>query len=224
MAIQHKDIPDSELHEPKGVSTAPAGTLYVSDGLGSGSWKRVSVGEIEGLTGVTEEGLFLVTDGLGGVKAVPNIQYGTIAITSNNGEFTVTGASDNTLNTNSDYEVITGIGAPWAPNLSYGITADSDGLIVNNDGVYKLETWIDLVKYPTNASKLAVKYVINGSAFGNMKITSKSNSGGDAGNLVGFGLLTLLEGDKIQLAVASTDSGTIVLESANLTLTLVRPL
>ena len=36
--INHKDLPETSLHEPKGVSTASVGTVYVSDGAGSGSW------------------------------------------------------------------------------------------------------------------------------------------------------------------------------------------
>lgn len=39
MAIAHKDIPEAGLHEPKGVSTAAAGTVYVADGAGSGDWE-----------------------------------------------------------------------------------------------------------------------------------------------------------------------------------------
>ena len=39
MAIAHKDIPEAGLHEPKGVSTAAAGTVYVADGAGSGAWE-----------------------------------------------------------------------------------------------------------------------------------------------------------------------------------------
>lgn len=40
MATQsHKDIPDSQRHEPKGISTASSGEIYVADGAGSGSWK-----------------------------------------------------------------------------------------------------------------------------------------------------------------------------------------
>lgn len=36
--IQHKNIPDAQLHEPKGVASASANTVYLADGLGSGSW------------------------------------------------------------------------------------------------------------------------------------------------------------------------------------------
>ena len=38
--VNHKDLPESELHEPKGVSTASNGTSYVSNGSGSGTWKQ----------------------------------------------------------------------------------------------------------------------------------------------------------------------------------------
>ena len=39
--VQHKDIPDAELHEPKGAAGASVGTVYVSNGAGSGSWQSV---------------------------------------------------------------------------------------------------------------------------------------------------------------------------------------
>lgn len=34
----HKDLTGADLHEPKGVSTASSGQVYVADGSGSGSW------------------------------------------------------------------------------------------------------------------------------------------------------------------------------------------
>ena len=35
---QHKDLTGAELHEPKGADSATAGSVYVADGAGSGSW------------------------------------------------------------------------------------------------------------------------------------------------------------------------------------------
>jgi hypothetical protein len=78
MTIEHKDIPNANLHEPKGVSTAADNTTYVADGLGSGAWKRN-----------------LRTD------------HGTILITNNAIATAVTAAADATLNTDSDYVKIT---------------------------------------------------------------------------------------------------------------------
>ena len=40
--IQHVDITDPEVHEPKGASTASNGTIYVSDGAGSGAWTALN--------------------------------------------------------------------------------------------------------------------------------------------------------------------------------------
>lgn len=38
MAIEHVNIDDPEIHEPKGISTATANKVYVADGAGSGDW------------------------------------------------------------------------------------------------------------------------------------------------------------------------------------------
>lgn len=35
----HATLPDSQLHEPKGVASATAGKVYVADGSGSGTWQ-----------------------------------------------------------------------------------------------------------------------------------------------------------------------------------------
>lgn len=39
--IEHATLPDELLHEPKGASKAVAGTVYVADGTGKGSFKKV---------------------------------------------------------------------------------------------------------------------------------------------------------------------------------------
>lgn len=36
--VLHKNMTDPDLHEPKGITTADANSLYTADGLGSGSW------------------------------------------------------------------------------------------------------------------------------------------------------------------------------------------
>lgn len=40
MTIEHVNIPDGERHEPKGIDSATAGQVYVSDGANSGSWSK----------------------------------------------------------------------------------------------------------------------------------------------------------------------------------------
>lgn len=36
--INHSSISDPYIHEPKGITTATAGSVYVADGAGSGDW------------------------------------------------------------------------------------------------------------------------------------------------------------------------------------------
>lgn len=45
--IEHSELPDNLLHEPKGASTAENGTLYVANGLGSGEFKKVPVESLD---------------------------------------------------------------------------------------------------------------------------------------------------------------------------------
>lgn len=40
MAQEHVSITDPEIHEPKGISGASQGQVYVADGAGSGNWKE----------------------------------------------------------------------------------------------------------------------------------------------------------------------------------------
>ncbi len=42
MTIEHSNITDPEIHEPKGVATASANDVYVADGAGSGSWEVIT--------------------------------------------------------------------------------------------------------------------------------------------------------------------------------------
>lgn len=46
--LQHRDIPDDELHPPKGASTASLGEVCHSDGEGGVVWKRPSQGTVIG--------------------------------------------------------------------------------------------------------------------------------------------------------------------------------
>lgn len=40
--VAHATLTGADLHEPKGVATAASGTVYISDGAGSGSWGTVA--------------------------------------------------------------------------------------------------------------------------------------------------------------------------------------
>lgn len=45
--IEHKELPDNLLHEPKGASTASANTIYIADGEGSGSFQKAPIAALD---------------------------------------------------------------------------------------------------------------------------------------------------------------------------------
>ena len=45
--IEHSELPDELLHEPKGASTAAEGTVYIADGAGSGSFKKIPTSSLD---------------------------------------------------------------------------------------------------------------------------------------------------------------------------------
>ena len=42
MTIEHVNIADPDIHEPKGVATAASGSAYIANGAGSGSWQGIT--------------------------------------------------------------------------------------------------------------------------------------------------------------------------------------
>lgn len=71
---QHKDLTEADLHEPKGVSTAAVGFVYVATGAGTGTWKKVGITELN-TTGIP--GLLQYVDGMNH----PNINSSKTAYT-----------------------------------------------------------------------------------------------------------------------------------------------
>lgn len=47
MTIEHKNIPDSDRHEPKGISLATPDQLYFSSGSSGGAWDVIEAGRIK---------------------------------------------------------------------------------------------------------------------------------------------------------------------------------
>lgn len=65
--MQHRDIPSTESHEPKGIESAPSGSTYVADGYGSGNWTPETEGVVtwgnKWQSGVLYEKNTMVRDG-----------------------------------------------------------------------------------------------------------------------------------------------------------------
>lgn len=65
MTIEHKDITDAYLHEPKGVAAAVVNKVYVSDGAGSGTWQKVAIAQMDSAAATVNQ--LLTANGSGGV-------------------------------------------------------------------------------------------------------------------------------------------------------------
>lgn len=221
--IQHKNIPESQLHEPKGISVAAINQVYVSNGAASGTWDKVKSSNFQGLTGDggTANKVFL-SDGSNGFVAKTLNAYGVMGITNNSNNFVIVAAADSTLQDVSDYVLFTGAGAPWNGESSFGVTFNVERLIAPVTGVYDVRFWANISGYPSNTALAGARFKINGTTWSPRTTVTKSNSTGDSGNLNAFGLVTLNVGDYVQLFVASSAAGNLVIRNANLTLDLRR--
>lgn len=60
--MEHKNIPNDGLHEPKDIVFATAGQVYVADGAGSGNWSQPPIPGVQSAL----EGQVYVANGAGG--------------------------------------------------------------------------------------------------------------------------------------------------------------
>lgn len=225
MTIQHASIPDVYLHEPKGVVTATSGQAYHANGAGSGAWRKSLNTDIQGLTGDGgSTNQKIVTDGANGFVMKQDSAFGSMVITNNTNAFTTVAASDSTLNTNSDYQLLTGTGAPWAPESLYGgTTFNTNRITVPVTGYYRVDLWATIAQWPSASAKVSVKYRINGTTFVTRHPLARSpGTASDPGALSGFGLALLTAGDFLQIYIAATASGNLIFSDLNTTIELMR--
>jgi hypothetical protein len=226
MSIQHKNIPDAELHEPKGVATAVTKTTYWANGSGSGTWEKVKADKMEGLSGDGGVArLKMLTNGSNGFALYRDTAYGKMVVVDNSTPFAVTAAADPTLETASQYVLLTGSGAPFTNGTSDGVVFDgTNKLTFTYAGVYDLNFWSNITGFPSNTAKVSVRFRTNGTSVSPMHVWCKSNSNGDAGILAASDFITVAAGDYIQLMTASDTTGNIVFHNMNLTAKMLKAL
>lgn len=221
--IQHKDIPDAQLHEPKGVAAAAAGYVYVANGTGGGVWKKAGSDSLLALSGDTgSSNKKLVTNGANGFTLREDNVYGSQTITANSTAIALTAVADITFNTPTQYTLLTGAGAPWVGEVLYGVTFNTDRLTVPVTGVYQIHLWMNVSTFPNASAKVSIRYRVNGGAFSTRKPTIRSAIANDISQIAGFGFLNLNAGDYIQIYVASDTSGNLVIGDSSSSVQLVR--
>lgn len=88
MTVQHLNIPEAQLHESKGVSTAAVNKHYVANGTGSGVWQKILPPELNGITTNGTLGQQVESDGAGGFR-FNSISHGAIYFNNYTTPFTV---------------------------------------------------------------------------------------------------------------------------------------
>lgn len=222
MAIQHKDITDPNIHEPKGVNVAANKTVYVADGSGTGAWALIDATNIDGLTASAVAGQKIISNGSDGFSYVRDAAYGSMVMNNNLTGFALTGALDPELSTNQGYTTLTGTGSPWASSNLYGVTFSTDRLIVPVTGMYELSAEMRITQFPTSTSRVGVRYLIDGATYSTRRSTHKGAGVGDEGKIIITEHVQLTAASYIQLAVASSGSGDIVFNDVTVNLKLIR--
>lgn len=103
MPIEHDSIPDSELHEPKGVASATSGQLYYANGAGSGAWTD----ETDQIAGITVNRLLdaesvAASQLPSGLDTPLQIEFGPAVSTT---DVSLSAAGALTINTTGTYRV-----------------------------------------------------------------------------------------------------------------------
>tara|TARA_R110000787_G_scaffold193899_2_gene305429 strand:+ start:12524 stop:13108 length:585 start_codon:yes stop_codon:yes gene_type:complete len=84
MTIEHNDIGVGEIHEPKGITTAPAGSIYVANGANSGAWANIHgwayYKDNAGAQTFTTSAAKLSIDGLGSTTEIGYLPTGVTAL------------------------------------------------------------------------------------------------------------------------------------------------
>lgn len=225
MSIEHSEIEDPQIHEPKGASSAASKTIYISDGAGSGAWNKIDSDSLKGLSShATNTNLKIVTNGASGFSHKKDAAYGGMYIENNTSQsISATAVADSTLNTSAQYS---GINLTFTANsANYGNVVHGSGYPWNlllPAGVYKLDLWATISTFPSNTAKIGLKFAMNGT-LSTKKVVVKANSGGDYGLLVANDIITVPSGGTtITLHYASTVTGTLLFDTINLTAVLLR--
>jgi len=133
--VEHVDIQDPQIHEPKGVLAATDGEVYVADGALSGAWAKLLATFLD--TGAATTGQHFIADGVGGgvFKDTSNV-HGEMFVTGYTTALAVPAAGDATLDTDTDYIKITASSMWQAGDLHGGMSFNVDELVVPVAGHY----------------------------------------------------------------------------------------
>lgn len=165
--ILHKNLPESELHEPKGISRAIPNTVYKASGNGSGTWSRITPLMLTGNLSSGAVGDYVVMDGAGGFTYRRSGGYASARANVSNGasqimEWTLDAAT---------------------PSLFNGVRTEASKLVVEQPGTYAFEFYFGPLA-TSNALEQTNVTIRNSSTGATQKIVSMTSTGSAIGFLV----------------------------------------
>ena len=223
MTTQHNSLTGSNLHESKGVDTAAAKAVYVTNGSGSGTFKKIGSDNLLGIT--TDGGVAgkkLLSNGAEGFTFALDSAYASMSFNANIATISIPSNSDGTLETATSYIVLTGTGAPWTSDVSSGITFATDALTAPVTGVYELSAEVLTSGSSASNNALAIRPKINNATYGTRRIMQRIPDGAERVIINMSELISLTAADYVQLAISSTATSTVTINNANVSLKLIK--
>ena len=189
--VQHKDIADANLHEPKGVATASVGKVYVANGSGSGTWDFAKPPG----TLAAPAGQVYVSDGAGAGS------YQTLTLESTYGEMYIQGNAVATAI--ASVNTLTKITSGLTAGPLDGVTFSTDHLVIAESGKYILEATLTFFGVAATALEWQFDFMINAGALGRKVAVSTT---GTERTVVSLQAITgtLAVNDQIALGVYNT--------------------
>jgi hypothetical protein len=190
---EHRNLTGDSLHEPKGVEVATAGTTYVANGSGSGTWK---IPQIQGQS-VATVGQVPMANGSGGTTWVDNKVTSAVVLRAQD----TTSQLPSAVNTPLQVK----FGIPQS-NSFFSLAADGT-LTVLHTGNYLVESVLRASRQTSAANVyLAIRYLINGVQASSTQVVTMS----DATFTLPIAytlMLTLTAGDTITAEIATDGAG-----------------
>ncbi len=229
--VKHSLLTGSDIHEPKAITTAAAGGVYVGTGSNTGAFKTIATDANATQTTMEPKsidaanaGEVYTADGVGGGawEAVGGSVFGDMHIVNNTTPLAVTAAADTTLNTDSQYiKIDTGI---WTTGVTDGVTFNANGYLeALTAGTYEVSFWTSF-DIDTITTFSAVKFSIDdtNTTLSPRKLSRLSGSGGDIGNMAASGYVDLVVGSKVSMWVAADKTVNATFRDAGLTIILLK--
>lgn len=164
--VLHKTLPDSELHEPKGVANAVRLTVYRANGVGSGNWVKITPDMLQGINTNGVQDQPVVADGNGNF---------VLGATSVNGYGR---ANKATVGGSTSMWTLTANATNVTP-VSENVALTSTGIRVYRPGLFKVSLNFDAVADTQDGQSVFNHrvYKNNDVVIGEVKITGNTTGG-----------------------------------------------